>query len=257
MIVGDRPRRLEICTDSPAGVAAAIAGGADRIELCSALEIGGLTPSAGLVAEVRDATRSAGVALVAMVRPRGGDFTYDDAELALAIAEAQALIAQGVDGLVFGAVRDGQVDMAVSAHWMEQVREAAGMPLPCTFHRAIDLLADPVDAVDAITALGFTRILTSGAALRAIDGVDVIARMVGRAASLGGAVSILAGSGVTPANALALCRATGVRELHASASGATDTADQQLVRFGFSAPTMRRTDAGIVMALRTAMDNDI
>ena len=179
MIVGDRPRRLEICTDSPAGVAAAIAGGADRIELCSALEIGGLTPSAGLVAEVRDATRSAGVALVAMVRPRGGDFTYDDAELALAIAEAQALIAQGVDGLVFGAVRDGQVDMAASAHWMEQVREAAGMPLPCTFHRAIDLLADPVDAVDAITALGFTRILTSGGALRAIDGVDVIARMVG------------------------------------------------------------------------------
>ena len=142
---------------------------------------------------------------------------------------------------------------------MEQVREAAGMPLPCTFHRAIDLLADPVDVVDAITALGFTRILTFGAARPAIDGSRRLPIRVGRAWLLARAVSILAGSGVTPANALALCRATGVRELHASASGTVHAAyaDGSSVKFGFSAPTMRRTDAGIVMALRTAMDNDI
>ncbi|PXA83597.1 hypothetical protein DMC47_42905 [Nostoc sp. 3335mG] len=243
-------RTLEICVDAAAGVQAAIAGGADRIELCAALALGGQTPSAGLVEAALNTARPAGVAVHAMVRPRAGDFRYDADEMALAMREALALIAQGVDGLVFGAARDGALDEPALAEWMAAVR-AAGRPVSLTLHRAIDVVADPVAAVDVAVALGFDRILTSGGAPTADDGAATIARMVERAA---GRCAIMAGSGVRPDNARRLLRATGVAELHGSASVAVADADPGAAALGFTTPPPRRTDEATVRALRAAFD---
>lgn len=246
-------RQLEICVDDIAGVHAAIAGGADRIELCAGLALGGLTPSAGLVEAALNAARPAGVAVHAMVRQRGGDFRYSEAETALAMREALALIAQGVDGLVFGAARDGMLDEPVLGAWVAAMR-AAGRPVSLTLHRAIDCTADPVAAVDVAAALGFDRILTSGGAASAEESAGTIARMVAQA---GDRIRIMAGAGVRPDNAARLLAATGVRDLHGSASAPMAENDARAVALGFDTPPRRRTDDNMVRVLRAALDQGV
>ncbi|MGN5374865.1 copper homeostasis protein CutC [Sphingomonas hankookensis] len=241
---------LEICIDSVDGCEAAIAGGADRIELCGALSVGGLTPSAGLVALVVARAHAAGVRVHAMVRPRAGDFTYDRAERATAIADAQALIAAGVDGLVFGAVRDDAIDTPAMLAWLDAVRTARG-DIDLTLHRAVDLLPDPVAAVDPALSLGFHRILTSGGATRAIDGVPTIRRMQARA---GNRIVVMPGSGVKPGNVAELLAMTGAGEIHASASVAAAADDPRVTGLGFAGPGLARTDPATVRALRNAID---
>lgn len=241
---------LEICIDSVAGAEAAIAGGADRIELCGALSVGGLTPSAGLVAEVVPLARQAGVRVHAMVRPRAGDFAYDAAEVSTAISEGKALVLAGVDGLVFGAVRDGSLDDDVLARWVGAMR-AARADIDLTLHRAVDLLADPVAAVEPAIELGFDRILTSGGAARAVEGADVIRAMHERAA---GRVVVMPGSGVRPDNVAALLAETGAGEVHASAGIAVMQDDPRVVALGFAGPGLARTDRATVRALRDAID---
>lgn len=245
-------RSLEICVDDIAGVRAAIAGGADRIELCAALALGGLTPGAALVEAALDAARQAGTAVHAMVRPRAGDFTYDADELALATAEARALIALSVDGLVFGAVRDGRLDEPALDAWTAAAIATAARPVALTLHRAIDVTADPVGEVEVALRFGFNRVLTSGGAPTASEGSTTIARMVARAR---GRCRIMAGSGVRSDNAAGLLAATGVDELHASASVAVDEADERVTALGFATPPRRRTDAAAVRALRVALDH--
>jgi copper homeostasis protein len=241
---------LEICIDSAAGADAAIAGGADRIELCGALSVGGLTPPPGLVALVVERARAAGVRVHAMVRPRAGDFAYDAPELDTAIADARALIAAGVDGLVFGAVWDGAIDGEATTRWLAAVRgQRADIDL--TLHRAVDLLVDPVAAVEPAVALGFHRILTSGGATRAVDGVGVIRAMHERAA---GRIVVMPGSGVRPENAAALLAQTGAGEVHASASVAVVQDDPRVIALGFAGPGLAQTDATVVRALRAAID---
>lgn len=237
---------LEICVESPQAAAAAIAGGCDRIELCSALALGGLTPSAGLVAAVLDIARPAGVPVHAMVRPAAGGFDYDAATLALAAQEAAMLAAAGVQGLVFGATRDGMLDEPALAAWI------AALPMPSlalTLHRAIDVVTDPVAAVDVAVRLGFGRILTSGGAASAPLGSATIAAMVARAT---GRCAIMAGAGVSPANVAALIAATGVHEVHGSASVAADAPADDRLGFG---PPPRITSRAIVTQLRQAIDD--
>ena len=241
---------LEICIDNVAGAEAAIAGGADRIELCGALSVGGLTPSAGLVAEVVPLARRAGVRVHAMVRPRAGNFAYDDAEVSTAMSEGKALVLTGVDGLVFGGVRDGSLDDDVLARWVGAVR-AARADIDLTLHRAVDLLVDPVAAVEPAVALGFDRILTSGGATRAADGAVVIRAMRARAA---GRIVVMPGSGVRPDNVVSLLAQTGAGEVHASASVALVQDDPRVMALGFAGPRLARTDATVVRALRTAID---
>lgn len=241
---------LEICIDSVAGCDAAIAGGADRIELCGALSVGGLTPSAGLVSVVMVHARAAGVAVHAMVRPRAGDFAYDADALRTAIAEGQALIAAGVDGLVFGAVRDGALNDAVLAPWVAAMR-AERADIDLTLHRAVDLLPDPVAAVEPAVAFGFARILTSGGAPRAVEGAATIAAMRRAAA---GRIVVMPGSGVRPDNVAALLDETGAGEVHASASVPVAQDDPRVIALGFAGPGLARTDKAVVRALRTAID---
>src|SRR6266542_1595075 len=145
-ITGCAAVKLEICVEDLAGVAAALEGGADRIELCSALALGGLTPSTQLLVAALDLCRPKQVPVHVMVRPRAGDFDYDESDLKLALSEGEALVDAGADGLMFGATRDGGLDLAGLRRWVERFRgqtTRSFSALELSLHRAIDTLDDP------------------------------------------------------------------------------------------------------------------
>jgi copper homeostasis protein len=195
--------KLELSVDTLSGVLAAHRIGCDRIELCAAALDGGLTPSHGMITE---AVRHAANVHV-LVRPRGGDFTYTTAEIDVIVADAAHAVKLGAAGVVSGVLTaDGMVDKAAIAALVSVTNEF-------TFHRAIDVCADPLAALDVLRDLGVRRVLTSGAARTAIEGAGLIAELVRRA---GADLTVMAGGGVRPDNALALARATGVQDVHAA-----------------------------------------
>jgi copper homeostasis protein len=203
----DAGYRLEIAANSLASALAAQQGGASRIELCSALELGGLTPSPGQIARVRD---SLSIAVHVLVRPRAGDFAYAEEEHATMLADIAHCAAAGCDGVVVGALTaDGEVD---AARCRELVAAAGRLDL--TFHRAIDVCRDPAAALEAVIGLGFKRVLSSGGAASAIDGSAPLRRLIEQAA---GRIAIMPGAGIAADNIAALAAATGAREFHASA----------------------------------------
>lgn len=237
-------RTLEICVENIASIAAAHAGGADRIELCSALALGGLTPSAGLIAAgVRQP-----LPCHAMIRPRGGDFTYDADEIAQMEQDIAYATASGMAGVVFGATLGGMLDRAVLERLMTTVRGLA-RPLSTTLHRAIDTLDDPVAAIDVAAELGFDRVLSSGGAATAAAGCEMLRAMRQRAT---GRLAVMAGSGVD-AGAVAALLAASVDEFHASCSAPRPSGDPALERLGFAA-AVPVTDTKRVRALREAID---
>ncbi|MCM5560108.1 copper homeostasis protein CutC [Pleomorphomonas sp. JP5] len=232
--------RLEVCIDDVAGLAACAAGRADRVELCSALDLGGLTPSPGLIS----AAAKSSVPVRAMIRPRAGDFRYTDAEVDVMLADIAAVREAGLSGVVLGATTgESTLDIAV----ITRLVKATG-PLGKTLHRAVDLLPDPVDAVDLAVDLGFDCILTSGGALSADTGAAVIAAMVERSA---GRIDIMAGSGVRPENASAIHRSTRVHWLHSSC-GRVEANGDAIRHFGFGPSERRLTDADRIRVLKAA-----
>jgi copper homeostasis protein len=233
---------LEICVDDPASLRAAIDGGADRIELCSALSVGGLTPSAAFAATAA----ATGVPIHAMIRPRAGDFVYDHPERATMLQDIARLRDLGVAGVVIGAAApNGELDERTLA----QFREAAA-GLAIVLHRVVDLTPDPIAAARIVRDLGYDAILTSGGAPTAFEGRETIARMVD---AMAGALTIIACSGVTPETIAAIVRDGRVSEVHASASVAHDWRDGRIERYGFAAGPRRLTDAGRVADLRRAL----
>lgn len=235
---------LEVCVADPVSLAAAIAGGADRIELCSALELGGLTPLPGLMAQAA----AAPMPVYAMVRPRPGDFIFGAEELDAMLRDIDAIGAAGLAGVVIGANRpDGTLDLPL----LERLKAAAG-GLGVTLHRAIDLVPDFAEATEAAIALGVERILTSGGAPTALEGLGNLALAHGTAR---GRVSIMAGSGLRPGNVLQLLDAVPVDEVHSSCSGTPMASDDRAVRFGFAPTTRRTTDAEVVRALKALVAN--
>ena len=234
-------RMLEVCVDSAEGLAAALAGGADRIELCAALELGGLTPQAGLVAEAA----AAGVPVHAMIRTRPGDFVYSGAELRLMETEIAAMRAAGLAGVVLGAsLPDGRLDLAALGRLC-----AAARGLDRTLHRAVDLTPDPEEAVEQAVGLGFDRILSSGGAVRAVDGLDRLERMHRAAA---GRLVVMPGSGITPQTLPAVLQRVPAPEIHASCAGAMPQSPAA-IRLNFAGPERRETDAERVRALRRVL----
>jgi len=203
---------LEVCCADIESVRAAIAGGAQRVELCSALEVGGLTPSAGLAATAIDCCHRAGVKLHVLIRPRPGDYVYTDEELLAAAYDVAYLSTKGADGVVVGALNpDGTVDRRALGMLLSRMNPGTQV----TFHRAFDLARDPFEALDTLAAEPLvTRILTSGQAPSAPEGAALIKELVSRA---GSRLTILAGAGVNSSNAATLAASTGVTELHASA----------------------------------------
>ncbi|MFG3135733.1 copper homeostasis protein CutC [Streptomyces sp. NPDC048211] len=199
---------LEIAVTSPAGARTARENGADRVELCSALELGGLTPSAALV----EAVAAEGLPVQVLVRCRPGDFVHGAEEIALMAAEVRSVIASGAAGVVIGALTaDGALDSAAVARLADAAR-GAGRPVEVTLHRAVDQSADPVATAALLPSLGLTRVLTSGGAPAAADGLAAIAAMVTAAPG----VQVMAGGGVRLADIPALLSA-GVASVHLSA----------------------------------------
>ncbi len=238
-------RLLEVCVEDVRGIAAAVAGGADRIELCAALDVGGLTPPASLVR----AAALAPLPVHLLARPRAGGFVYDAAESALVADDIRTAADAGLAGVVIGASGpDGRLDKAALAQWITLARElgtARGRPLSLTLHRAFDLAPDLPAALDTAVELGFDRILTSGGAPHAADALAMLTRLVGHA---GTRIVVLAGSGVATTTLPAIL-ATGVREVHASCRTSSGEQDPELLRFGFVAATAKATDVKSVSAL--------
>lgn len=201
------PVTLEVCVDSLASAQAAKDGGATRLELCANLSAGGTTPSAGLIELVR---QQVNLPLHVLVRPRAGDFVYSHDELAVMERDIAVARALGADGVVIGVLTAaGAVDVDRTRRLVSAAR-----PLSVTFHRAFDLTADPLTALEDIIACGADRLLTSGQAATAHEGRELIAELVRRA---DGRLAIMPGAGVNEANAAAIVAATSVTELHASA----------------------------------------
>jgi copper homeostasis protein len=233
---------LEICVDEPAGLAAAITGGADRIELCAALGLGGLTPSPGLIA----AAGACPVPVMVMIRPRAGGFHWSEAELACMEAEIAAVRTANLAGVVIGASQpDGRLDNLALARLM-----AAAQGLDVTLHRAIDLAPDPGAAMREVAALGIRRVLSSGGALRAPEGLQRLARMRAAAPQIG----VMPGAGLNAENIASVAAALpGLREVHASCAEPV-AADPQLDAFGFTPSGAKRTSARHVAAMRAALN---
>lgn len=200
------PVTLELCLESIESAIAGERAGAQRVELCANLLEGGTTPSAGTM---RAARENLSLAINVMIRPRGGDFLYTDAEFAAMRHDIQIAKDLGADGIVFGLLRaDGSVDV-------ERTRELVELsaPLPVTFHRAIDVSRDPLEALEDVIATGAARVLTSGGRPTVMEGIDTIASMVQAAK---GRISIMPGSGIRASNVLTVIEKTGVREVHMS-----------------------------------------
>lgn len=230
---------LEVCVDDIAGLQAAIEGGADRIELCSALDLGGMTPSAGLMTF---AARTS-VPCYAMIRPRAGNFVYSPDELTVMEDDIRFAATCGLAGVVFGVnLADGRLD----AEALKKLSDAVpGMPR--TLHRAFDLVPDLEEALEVAIACGFERILTSGRATSVPKGLNELRKLVDIA---NGRIHIMPGGGVNLGTVDAILATLQVTELHSSCSTTVDITDPVVVAFGFSAPTVKRTDAAVVRALR-------
>jgi len=197
---------LEICVDSVESAIAAARGGAERIELCSALSEGGITPSAGLISAVREAV---GIQVFVIIRPRGGNFVYSEAELGVMRRDIAAAQERRVDGVVLGVLTpDHEVDRARTTELIELAR-----PLQVTFHRAFDVCRDLERALEDVIACGADRLLTSGGPSDAVNGLQTI---VGLQRKAGDRIRVMAGGGVRIGNVRTIAARTGIREVHTS-----------------------------------------
>lgn len=200
--------KFEIVVEGVAGAITAERTGADRVELVSALVDGGLTPTVGTVERTLDATSR--VDVFPIIRPRGGDFVFDEHEVAAMERDIGVLRTIGVPGVVIGALTpEGRIDRPVVERLI-----AAAKGAEVTFHRAFDVTADPHAALEELVELGVARVLTSGQEATAAEGIPLIADLVRRAA---GRITVMPGGGVREENAAGIVAATGVTELHFSA----------------------------------------
>lgn len=210
---------LEVCCGNLASVEAAVWGGAERIELCSALSLGGVTPSIGLLQHVRN--RFPDLRVHPLIRLREGSFVYTAHEVEVMVRDIEAAL-PWCDGIVCGALTpDGDIDVPAMRRMMD-----AAHGLPVTFHRAIDRCRDPFTALEQIIDMGCKRILTSGHQPQAQQGVDLLRRLNEQAA---GRIIIMPGGGVTIDNARTILDHTGCHEIHASCSSGTGITDPAAV----------------------------
>lgn len=243
-----KPVLLEICVDTADGLEIAATHGANRIELCASLGIGGLTPSPGMM---RLASNT-GCPTRVMIRPRQGDFTYSAAELEMMRHDIDAVAAIGLEGVVLGAnLENGELDAAALA---ELTAHAKAGGLKVTLHRSFDLVPDPLAALALARHLEIDSILTSGCAQSAIEGIDIIAQLVKAVRSEpGNPIEIMAGVGISYRTVGEILRRTDVPAVHGSCSRIATQSAGDTVRFGFAVPGHRRTDVTLVTQLHQAL----
>jgi len=197
---------FELCAERLDACVAARDGGADRIELCSALSEGGLTPSHGLV---RAAVAASGLPVHVLIRPRGGDFVYSDSEWEVMADDIRHVKSLGAAGVVLGILKpDGQVDLP-RTHALVELAQ----PMRVTFHRAFDATPSLPQALEAVIATGCDRVLTSGGQDDVVSGAASLAALVAQA---NGRIDIAVGGGLRPENAGSLARETGAQHFHGS-----------------------------------------
>lgn len=198
--------KLEICAGSYRSALAALNGGADRVELCSGLDEGGLTPSAGLIKKVCALN---GIKKHVLIRPRGGDFHYTTEEKEIILDDIRTACGLGADGIVVGALH---ADGCIDEEFLNQCVSAAN-GRSVTFHRAFDLCRNPLDSLEQIIKAGCHRILTSGQAATAEKGTPLLQQLVSQAQER---IIIMPGCGVNPDNARDITEKSGAKEIHAS-----------------------------------------
>jgi copper homeostasis protein len=231
---------IEICANSVTSALAAQAGGAQRVELCTNLAEGGTTPSYG---EIAMATKLLNIPVYVLIRARPGNFVYSDVEYATMIEDVRQVITLGCRGIVMGILRaDGSVDV-LRCRQLIGMASAAGLGV--TFHRAFDVVADQLQALEDIIGLGTERILTSGGKKTAMEGASQIAAVIKAAA---GRITIMPGSGVNGDNIMELKRLTGADEFHASCKVVAG-GDERVLGFG----DVMVTDEGLVRGMVRTM----
>ncbi|HWY56497.1 MAG TPA: copper homeostasis protein CutC [Terriglobales bacterium] len=216
---------LEICCGSIDDAIEAEKGGADRVELCSALFLGGLTPSVGTIQEAK---RRLKIPIMVMVRPRGGGFAYSEAELASMERDTEAALENGADGIVFGVL---QSDGAIDIPRCRRIRRLIGKR-QAVFHRAFDVTPDPFEALEQLVDVGITRVLTSGQKDSAPEGVELIKKLIERA---GDRIEILPGGGIQVWNLKEMVEQIACRQVHLTAWGTvldTSTHARPAITFG-------------------------
>ncbi len=195
---------IEVCVDSVESAVAAEKGGAERVELCCALLEGGLTPSAGAIALARKRLR---IGLNVIIRPRGGDFLYNDVEHDIMLEDVDTAKALGADGVVVGVLTSsGEVDAPRTRGLAERAR-----PMSVTFHRAFDMTRDPLAALESLISLGIDRVLTSGQEESAMEGLDLLRELVAQA---GDRIVVMVCGNLTEKNIEKIARETKAKELH-------------------------------------------
>jgi copper homeostasis protein len=208
--VSSDPIRIEACVNSVESAVEAQAGGASMVELCDNLFDGGTTPSLGSIEAAR---RALDIEVNVIVRPRGGDFLSSELEMEIMRADVEAAKTAGADGVVFGILRsDGSIDVERS-HELAQLAR----PMRTTFHRAFDMCADPLAALEELISLGIDRVLTSGQRPSAIEGADLLGKLVSAAE---GRIIVMPGVGIDASNIGQLIRRTGASEYHVLAERA-------------------------------------
>ena len=240
---------LEVCVDSAESARNAKLGGADRLEVCSALALGGTTPSSGLI---EYCVADLQMPVMMMIRPHDGGFVYSDDDIKVMVAEIEVAKSMGVQGVVFGALQNDPSKRGRLTIHMGQCRTLveAAAELETTFHRAFDVVADPLAAFESLRSLGVTRLLTSGQATTAVEGAELIRELV----SLDSDVNILAGAGVRPENAREVIDLTGVCEIHASASRCAEATNVQSGEVSFG-DTRRISDSQLVREIKLCLNS--
>lgn len=198
---------MEVCANSVSSAIEAQLGGAKRVELCASLTEGGTTPS---YAEIALAKRMLNIEVFPIIRPRGGDFLYTDLEFELMKEDIRICRSLNCEGIVTGILtKEGKVDKVRCAELVELAK-----PMKVAFHRAFDMTDNMEEALEDIISLGIVRVLTSGGKASAIEGAEILARLIDLA---GDRISIMPGAGVSTANIAELIGVSGAKEFHASA----------------------------------------
>jgi copper homeostasis protein len=241
---------LEICCGSAEDAVEAQGGGADRVELCSALFLGGLTPSIGSLVEAKQRLK---IPVMAMDRPRPAGFCYSMVEFAVMERDADLMLQHGADGIVFGILNaDGTVDVRRSGIIRRRIEARQAV-----FHRAFDVTPDPFRALEELIDLGITRVLTSGQCAGAPEGGKLISQLIERAA---GRIEVLPGAGIAVGNVRDLVVATGCTQIHMIAFSErqeSSTQSNPQLRFGDPASpaesTYEMTDFALVHQMKEGL----